>query len=227
MYIARGADVVVTGEGEVTLVELLDVLSGRVVKPMEQVAGLCLPGTHGVRRTSRRESIRDLDALPMPAWDLVDVGRYQALWRHAHGFHSMNLVTTRGCPYHCNWCAKPIYGQRYTTRSPENVVDEILWLKRTYRPDHLSIADDIFGLKPGWLEQFRRLWFSNGMPRSFAPAAGRPGDAARLPGRSSPHVAAWWMGAESDRSACSTRWRRRIRARPDSAGYGGAAGCGH
>ena len=69
----------------------------------------------------------------------------------------MNLVTTRGCPYHCNWCAKPIYGQRYTARSPEHVVDEMAWLKRTFRPDHLWIADDIFGLKPGWIERFAAL----------------------------------------------------------------------
>jgi radical SAM superfamily enzyme YgiQ (UPF0313 family) len=64
------------------------------------------------------------------------------------------MVTTRGCPYHCNWCAKPIYGQRYTARSPESVAEEIAWLKRTYRPDHLWITDDIFGLKPGWIERF-------------------------------------------------------------------------
>ena len=50
-------------------------------------------------------------------------------WRR-HGYFSMNMVTTRGCPFHCNWCAKPIWGQRYTVRSPENVADEIAWLKR-------------------------------------------------------------------------------------------------
>jgi anaerobic magnesium-protoporphyrin IX monomethyl ester cyclase len=66
----------------------------------------------------------------------------------------MNLVTTRGCPYHCNWCAKPIYGQRYAVRSAAHVVAEMAWLKRTYAPDHLWIADDIFGLRPGWLEEF-------------------------------------------------------------------------
>jgi anaerobic magnesium-protoporphyrin IX monomethyl ester cyclase len=66
----------------------------------------------------------------------------------------MNLVTTRGCPYHCNWCAKPIYGQRYAVRSPESVADEMAWLQRSFAPDHLSFADDIFGLKPGWVERF-------------------------------------------------------------------------
>jgi len=133
LYLNRGAGAVVAGEGEVTLVELLDALSGR---------------------TPRREIILQLDALPRPAWDLVDVEKYRRAWQARHGFFSMNVVTTRGCPYHCNWCAKPIYGQRYTARSVEAVVDEIAWLKTTYQPDHLWIADDIFGLKPGWIEGF-------------------------------------------------------------------------
>jgi anaerobic magnesium-protoporphyrin IX monomethyl ester cyclase len=95
--------------------------------------------------------------LPFPAWDLVDVDRYRTIWRARHGYFSMNLVTTRGCPYHCNWCAKPIYGQRYTARSPEHVASEMAWLKGAYHPDHLWIADDIFGLKPGWIERFAGL----------------------------------------------------------------------
>src|SRR3954462_3037036 len=66
----------------------------------------------------------------------------------------MNMVTTRGCPYHCNWCAKPIYGQRYNVRSPENVAAEIRWLKDHFAPEHIWFADDILGLKPGWLERF-------------------------------------------------------------------------
>ncbi|MBZ5559102.1 MAG: glycosyltransferase [Acidobacteriia bacterium] len=157
-YLGRGADVVVTGEGEVTLVELLDVLSGRREGGLEQVRGLCRFGTDGrVVRTPPREIIRDLDAMPFPAWDLVEVERYRSIWKSRHGYYSMNLVTTRGCPFHCNWCAKPIYGQRYTARSPENVVEEMAWLKRTFHPDHLWIADDIFGLKPAWIERFAEL----------------------------------------------------------------------
>jgi radical SAM superfamily enzyme YgiQ (UPF0313 family) len=74
-----------------------------------------------------------------------------------HGYFSMNLVTTRGCPYHCNWCAKPIYGQRYAIRTPEHVATEVGALREAYRPDHLWIADDIFGLKPGWIEQFAAI----------------------------------------------------------------------
>jgi anaerobic magnesium-protoporphyrin IX monomethyl ester cyclase len=122
------------------------------------IEGLCLRDEDGrVVHTRARAIIRQLDSLPFPAWDLVDVERYRSTWLSHHGYFSMNLVTTRGCPYHCNWCAKPIYGQRYTARSPEHVVEEMAWLKRTFRPDHLWIADDIFGLKPGWIEQFASL----------------------------------------------------------------------
>ena len=161
-YLDRGAAVIVTGEGEVTLVELLDALSGTGASGraggLEAVEGLCLRADDGrVVKTKPRAIIRQLDALPFPAWDLVDVERYRSTWRSHHGYFSMNLVTTRGCPYHCNWCAKPIYGQRYTARSPEHVVDEMAWLKRTFHPDHLWMADDIFGLKPGWIERFAAL----------------------------------------------------------------------
>ena len=154
-YLDRGADAVVAGEGEATLVELLDALVAGA--PLDSIRGVCVRDANGLRRTPPRDVIRDLDSLPFPAWDLVDVERYRAIWQARHGYFSMNVVTTRGCPYHCNWCAKPIYGQRYNARSPERVVEEIAWLKRTYAPDHLWIADDIFGLKPGWIARFAEL----------------------------------------------------------------------
>jgi len=88
---------------------------------------------------------------------LVDVEKYRAIWLKRHGYFSMNMVTTRGCPYHCNWCAKPIWGQRYNSRSPENVAAEMKWLKENFAPDHIWFADDILGLKPNWIEHFAAL----------------------------------------------------------------------
>jgi anaerobic magnesium-protoporphyrin IX monomethyl ester cyclase len=115
LYLERGADVVVTGEGEVTLVEVLDAMSGRGERALSQVAGICLRDAHGrIVRTPARAFVRDLDQLPRPAWDLVDVARYRAIWRRRHGYFSMNIATTRGCPYHCNWCAKPSVRSRST-----------------------------------------------------------------------------------------------------------------
>jgi radical SAM superfamily enzyme YgiQ (UPF0313 family) len=153
LYLARGAAAVVLGEGEITLGEVVPrLLDGRA---LDEVAGLALPAPGGtVTRTAARSPLRALDDLPLPAWDLVDVARYRQIWRSRHGHHAMNLATTRGCPYHCNWCAKPIYGQRYAVRSVARVVDEMQWLKATYGPDDLWIVDDVFGLRPGWLSQF-------------------------------------------------------------------------
>jgi radical SAM superfamily enzyme YgiQ (UPF0313 family) len=157
-YLNGGAVAVVSGEGEVTLVELLDAMSAASHPQLDAIDGVCFRAPNGrVVRTRAREIIRDLDQLPLPAWDLVDVERYRSIWLAHHGYFSMNVATTRGCPFHCNWCAKPIYGQRYTARSPQHVVEELSWLKRTYAPDHIWIADDIFGLKPGWVGEFARL----------------------------------------------------------------------
>src|SRR5205807_1143749 len=98
--------------------------------------------------TNRRDNAKDLDAFAFPAWDLIDVERYRKAWA-AHGRFSMNMVSTRGCPFHCNWCAKPIWGQRFASRSPANVVAEQEWLRTTYGVEHIAFVDDIFGLRPG------------------------------------------------------------------------------
>jgi radical SAM superfamily enzyme YgiQ (UPF0313 family) len=146
------------GEGEITLEDLLGKLEKGETRELREIKGLAWRGEDGgVERSMKREFIRDLDRLPFPAWDLVDIARYQKIWRERHGYYSMNMVTTRGCPYSCNWCAKPIYGQRYNVRSAENVAQELKWLREHYQPDHIWFADDILGLKPGWLERFADL----------------------------------------------------------------------
>ena len=152
VYLEKGADFCLIGEGEETLIELLDHLSAG--KEANNIIGVA---TSHMSYVTRRPDITDLDKLPFPAWDLVDIAKYKKIWLERHGYFSMNLVTTRGCPYHCNWCAKPIWGQRYNSRSPENVVAEIKWLKETYAPDHIWFADDILGLKPKWIERFAEL----------------------------------------------------------------------
>jgi anaerobic magnesium-protoporphyrin IX monomethyl ester cyclase len=198
-YLARGADYILLGEGEDTLVELLDVLAGKSNTPVSEIQGLAYKNVTDARRNPRRPDLRDLDGLPFPAWDLVDISRYRAIWLDRHGYFSMNMVTTRGCPFHCNWCAKPIWGQRYNTRSPENVVAEMKWLKDEYRPDHIWFADDIFGLKPGWLQRFGELVAaqSAGIPfksLSRADLLARPGEVEALRRAGAQTV---WLGAES------------------------------
>jgi radical SAM superfamily enzyme YgiQ (UPF0313 family) len=168
LYLDRGADVVVCGEGEITLGEVLDTLSGRSDQPLATIPGVCVRTPDGkLLKTPSRPFVRNLDTLPDPAWDLVDVEQYRRVWVERHGYFSMNIVTTRGCPYHCNWCAKPIYGQRYAIRTPERVAREVETLRQDYRPDHLWIADDIFGLKPGWIEQFASIVAGRGTAVPF------------------------------------------------------------
>ena len=162
-YLEQGADYCLLGEGEETLLELMDQLSGKNPMNLDSILGLVHTSVIDnqkskiVNHTPRRPDITELDKLPFPAWDLVDVEKYRKVWTQRHGYFSMNVVTTRGCPYHCNWCAKPIWGQRYNSRSPENVAAEIKWLKETYAPDHIWFADDILGLKPKWIEKFAEL----------------------------------------------------------------------
>ena len=198
-YLARGADYVLIGEGEETLADLLGCLTGLLDIPKDQILGLAYQTMEQVQRNPRRPDIQQLDRLPFPAWELVDIQRYRAIWLARHGYFSMNMVTTRGCPFHCNWCAKPIWGQRYNTRSPENVIAEISWLKQNYAPDHLWFADDIFGLKPGWLPRFGELVESENVYIPFkclsrADLLLRPGEVDAL-ARAGAQIV--WMGAES------------------------------
>jgi anaerobic magnesium-protoporphyrin IX monomethyl ester cyclase len=158
-YFEAGVQYGLTGEADHTLRELLDTLTGRIDQPVEAVAGLALPDPalpDGYRRTAERPFERQPDVFPLPAWDLVDGERYRAAWTQAHGSFSVNLVTTRGCPFHCNWCAKPIWGRRYAMRSPANVAEEMALVRDLLRPDHVWFADDIFGLQPKWVAEFAR-----------------------------------------------------------------------
>jgi anaerobic magnesium-protoporphyrin IX monomethyl ester cyclase len=198
-YLERGADYILLGEGEVTLGELLAKLTGRSDAALEDILGLAYKTDQGIHRNPRRPDIRDLDGLPFPARDLVDMQHYRAIWLERHGYFSMNLVTTRGCPFHCNWCAKPIWGQRYNTRSAQNVAAEMLLLKETYHPDHIWFADDIFGLKPGWLARFGEQVQAAGAQIPFKCLSRvdlllRPGEVDALARAGAQTV---WVGAES------------------------------
>src|ERR1700744_3759140 len=149
VYLAAGADAVALGEGEMALAELAG-LWERGGGSADEVTGLILPGPGQLVTTRPRGPIRDLDSLPPPAWNLLDNGAYRRAWTGAHGEFSWNMASSRGCPYTCNWCAKPTFGGRYTVRSPEDVDREMSRLKAEVAPDHVLFADDIFGLDVEW-----------------------------------------------------------------------------
>lgn len=154
-YLRIGADAIIIGEGEQTLCELVDTINSNA--SLSSVKGIAYLNNDIVIKTQSRPVLKELDTLPRPAWDLIDIAPYKNAWLKSAGYFSINIATTRGCPYKCNWCAKPIYGNRYNARSPENVVAELAYLKQSIGFDHVWFCDDIFGLKPGWVDQFAIL----------------------------------------------------------------------
>jgi radical SAM superfamily enzyme YgiQ (UPF0313 family) len=155
-YLHRGADYVLLGEAEWTLLEVVESLAGLARRRIEDIHGLAYlhPQTRSLIRTPARALMKSLDSLAFPARDLIDVERYRASWKEAHGFFSLNLVASRGCPYRCNWCAKPIYGDSFNVRSPESVAEEMFQLRDQFGADYLWFADDLFGIHKQWVQDF-------------------------------------------------------------------------
>jgi len=149
-YLRAGFLFVMTGEVEETIVDV-----ARHV--LDSASVVSIDG-----RVAPRPPIANLDALPAPAWDLIDPAPYRAAWTAAHGFFSVNMVSSRGCPYHCNWCAKPIWGEHYRSRSAHLLAKEMLEVKTRFEPDQIWFADDIFALSAHWTREFAAAVMDNG-----------------------------------------------------------------
>jgi anaerobic magnesium-protoporphyrin IX monomethyl ester cyclase len=154
-YLERGADVVVVGEGEKTLEELLPaLLEGRPESEWANIAGIAFRAEGRVIRTAPRPLIADLDAQPWPDREAVDIPAYLDAWRGRHGRGSLSLITARGCPFTCTWCSRSVFGETHRRRSVTDVADEVQALVERYRPDQLWYADDVFAIHRGWTLAF-------------------------------------------------------------------------
>lgn len=168
-YLKKGyGDYVVMGEGERTAVELLRALD-RGEMPLE-VKGLAfLNGEGSILTTRPRELERELDAIPLPARDLIDNERYKAVWREDHGYALTSIMTTRGCPYGCFFCSeKLVFGRRYTIRGADNVVAELQQVVQEYGYDRVWFADDIFPLRKERTIQICREILNRGLAFSWS-----------------------------------------------------------
>jgi anaerobic magnesium-protoporphyrin IX monomethyl ester cyclase len=155
-YLEQGFSAVILGEGEQTACDLLDAIVRR-----KEIANWSIPGlawrdgaSHQLVKTAARPMERDLSKLPVPARDLAPIAAYADVWRQSSGYVSTNVVASRGCPFRCNWCAKPIYGNSYSLRPAESVAIEISELKKSYGIQHVWFADDIFALNAKWTREF-------------------------------------------------------------------------
>jgi anaerobic magnesium-protoporphyrin IX monomethyl ester cyclase len=154
-YLDAGADVVVLGEGEVTMEELLVALRAGSPSALRNVQGIAFKEEDGhTFRTAPRTQLADLDAQPWPARDAVNIRQYMQTWRDAHGKGSLSFITARGCPYRCRWCSHQVFGMTHRRRNPKQVVDEVEWLLSNYQPDMMWIADDVFTIHHGWLRTY-------------------------------------------------------------------------
>lgn len=153
-YLNAGADFIIQGEGEITLLELAEALKHN--HDTSDIDGIVYKNEGQIVKNRKRAVLQDLDELPLPAWDLVNVEAYREVWENNGKTFTLNIATTRGCPFKCNWCAKPIYGNRYNSHSPEYITKHIKYLTETYNVDRFWMCDDIFGLKPNWAQNFNK-----------------------------------------------------------------------
>ncbi|HET9820067.1 MAG TPA: radical SAM protein [Rhodanobacteraceae bacterium] len=201
-FLSAGADVVLTGEGIAALVQLIMRLdSSPGIDTQGWVAGLSGVSTRdgGEPRTARLGTQPpDARLAGLPAWDLVDIERYRTLWLERHGYFSLNMTASRGCPFHCNWCAKPIWGNHYRRNDAAEVAAEMSYLKHTFHPDHIWFADDIFGFHAQWVDAFaERLHAADGgVPFTIQTRADLSTE-AMVAALARAGCAEAWIGAES------------------------------
>jgi len=151
-YLAFGADVVVLGEGESTLMELLPALAARGPHLLHAVRGIVFRDENGaIVTTPERPKIANLDTIPWPDRGQIDQARYVDVWREKHGMGSVNLITARGCPYKCNWCSHAVFGYTHRRRSYLDCASELEHIMEAYRPDQVWYADDVFTISHPWL----------------------------------------------------------------------------
>ena len=154
-YLDRGAEVVVFGEGEVTLEEVIPALRDGRPEALAGINGIAFRREDGrVFCTPARAQIPDIDRQPWPDRERINIRRYVETWRTHHGAGSVSFITARGCPYRCRWCSHEVFGKTHRRRKPVSVVDELEWLINRYRPDMAWVADDVFTIHPGWLSGY-------------------------------------------------------------------------
>ena len=154
-YLRNGVDFILTGEAETRLSRLITTLmNGGNPNAIEGVVDLYI--LHDWSTTKKDFRPLSWSNLPKPARDLIAIEDYRTAWKRAHGYFSLNMVASRGCPYRCNWCAKPISGDRFHVRPAAEVAEELCELKEAYGADHVWFGDDVFALNHHWVEQFAR-----------------------------------------------------------------------
>jgi anaerobic magnesium-protoporphyrin IX monomethyl ester cyclase len=167
-YLNAGADVVVIGEGETTMAELLPALARRGARRLHEVKGVVFLDESGVALTTpERPKIADIDTIPWPDRASIDQARYVDVWRKHHGMGSVNMITARGCAYKCNWCSHAVFGYSHRRRSFLDSAAELQHIAEAYRPDQVWYADDVFTISHPWLYGYAKELKRRGLKVPF------------------------------------------------------------
>jgi len=154
-FLEHGADFIVFGEGEQTMLELVQYLEGTFTGTLTDIEGISyLDKEKGFVQNRERTKLKSVDVLPFPNRYKVNLSLYFDAWKGRHGTSAISVSTMRGCPYSCKWCSRAVYGQSYRRRSPQKVVDEIAYIKEHYNVDSIWFVDDVFTVSHQWLETF-------------------------------------------------------------------------
>lgn len=211
-YLDTGADVIVIGEGEQTMLEIAKSYAETPIKEFAHIDGVAYRDKDGdIHKTNGRERIRPVDDLPFPNRHKINMQDYLDTWKTHHGKSAMTMSTQRGCPYTCKWCSTAVYGQSYRRRSPELVANEMLSLKQKYNPDSIWFVDDVFTVSHKWIEAFANALKEQG--------AGIPFECITRADRMNDEVIHWlkeagcfrvWIGAESGSQKVIDLMDRRV-----------------
>lgn len=144
MSLAPEIDVIVRGEGDETVIEVLKALEGNL--PLNSVAGITYRAEGKITTTPDRPCVIDIDGLPFPAYHLLPLKSYRPHPPHGMLMPFAAMVTSRGCPYRCAYCSKPVFGSRFRGQSPERVVAELEYLKKEFGAREVAFYDDSFTL---------------------------------------------------------------------------------
>lgn len=155
-YIERGADVIVRGEGELTLEALVPHLIRHGLRDLDTIEGISYQRDDGqIIETLPRAQIADLSSHPWPDREAIDIPAYMKVWKDHHGKSSVSVIQSRGCPYTCTWCSHSVYGNTHRRRAPADAAEEVLWIKETYNPDLIWYADDVFAINHRWFFDYK------------------------------------------------------------------------
>lgn len=155
VFLEYEVDYVVIGEGEYTIIDLVNYLNKKINKSLQDIDGICFKKDNVMYKTELRNPIEDLDKLDFPDWNLIDIDKYKNKARYFLTSYEryLPILTSRGCPFNCVYCYQ-IFGKKYRARSVSNIIEEIKYLQGKYNVYEYEVWDELFNYTKDRLEEF-------------------------------------------------------------------------